>query len=175
MILDFVFFLFAAGAVIGSILMVTRRNPVASAIFLIAVFFCISALFLLMEAHFIAVLNVILYAGAIMVLFIFVIMLLNLGHAEWRDLRGPVGGLVVGSIAVAFLGVMTRFLLGGGEPVIGGTPAGDAFQAAAAEQGVVKVVAEPLFRDYIVPFEIAGLLLLVAIVGTILLARRETP
>jgi len=175
MILDFVFFLFAAGAVIGSILMVTRRNPVASAIFLIAVFFCISGLFLLMEAHFIAVLNVILYAGAIMVLFIFVIMLLNLGHAEWRDLRGPVGGLVVGSVAVAFLGVMTRFLLGGGEPVIGRTPAGDALQAAAAEQGVVKVLAEPLFRDYTVPFEIAGLLLLVAIVGTILLARRETP
>jgi NADH-quinone oxidoreductase subunit J len=175
MILDFVFFLFAAGALIGSILMVTRRNPVASAIFLIAVFFCISGLFLLMEAHFIAVLNVILYAGAIMVLFLFVIMLLNLGHAEWRDLRGPVGGLVVGSIAVAFLGMMTRFLLGGGEPVIGSTPAGDALQAAAAEQGVVRVVAEPLFRDYTVPFELAGLLLLVAIVGTILLARREAP
>jgi NADH-quinone oxidoreductase subunit J len=175
MIQEFVFFLFAAGAVLGSILMVTRRNPVASAIFLIAVFFCISALFLLLEAHFIAVLNVILYAGAIMVLFLFVIMLLNLGHATWRDLRGPFGGLVVGSVAVAFLGVLTRFLLGGGEPVLGSTPAGEALLAAAAEDGVVRVVAEPLFRDYTVPFEIAGLLLLVAIVGTILLARRETP
>jgi NADH-quinone oxidoreductase subunit J len=174
MIQDFLFFLFAAGAVLGSILVITRRNPVASVLFLVVVFFCVSGLFLLLDAHFIAALNVILYAGAIMVLFLFVIMLLNLGHAAWTDMRGPLGRLLAGSAAVAFLAVATRYLFAAG-PRVADEPTVSAMRAAIVEQGAVGVVARPLFEQYMVPFQLTGLLLLVAIVGTIVLARRRAP
>jgi len=169
---DFMFFLFGGGAILGSLMMVTRKNPVSAVIFLIWVFFSTSGLFLMLDAHYLAAINVILYGGAIMVLFLFVIMLLNLGHADWRDLRGPVGGLVAGSIGTGFIGLIGRYLVGGGGP-IAIEPAGAALRAATAEQGAVAVVARPLFTDYVVVLEVTGVLLLAAIVGTILLARRS--
>ena len=173
MIQDFLFQAFAASAILGAVLMVTRRNPVTAVVFLVAVFFATSGMFLMLDAHYIAAINVILYGGAIMVLFLFVIMLLNLGHADWRDLRGPIGGLVGGSIAIAFLSVLTRLFVGGAEsrPVV--EVAGSALRVAAEEQGVVGVVARPLFQEYVIVLEVTGVLLLVSIVGTILLARRE--
>jgi len=172
MISDFLFYLFAGGATVGGLLMVTRRNPVSAVIFLIAVFFCTSGMFLLLDAHYIAAINIILYAGAIMVLFLFVIMLLNVGHADWRDLRTPFGGLVGGAVAVAFLGLLARRLIGDVAPLAGEPAAG--LEALVAEQGAVGVVARPLFGEYVVVLEATGLLLLVAIVGTIFLARRES-
>jgi len=173
MIYDLLFFFFSGGAILGALLMVTRKNPVSAVIFLIVVFFSTSGIFLLLDAHYLAAINVILYAGAIMVLFLFVIMLLNLGHADWSDLRGPFGGLIGGAIATAFLGLLARYLVGGTD-AIATVPAGDALRAAAAEQGVVGVVARPLFTEYVVVFEVTGVLLLTAIVGTIVLARRKT-
>jgi len=170
---DFLFFLFAGGAVFGSLMMVTRRNPVTAVIFLVAVFFSTTGMFLLLDAHYIAAINVILYGGAIMVLFLFVIMLLNLGHANWSDLRSPFAGLVVGAIGVAFLGMLVQKLLGGAG-VLASEPAGAALRAATEEQGIVGVVAGPLFTEYVVVLEVTGILLLVAIVGTIRLARRES-
>ncbi len=174
MIQEFLFFLFAGGAVLGAILMVTRRNPVSAVIFLIAVFFCTSGMFLLLDAHYIAAINIILYAGAIMVLFLFVIMLLNLGHADWRDLRGPFGGLVGGAIAVAFLAGLARRLIAGSGVMLADGQAGAALRAATEAEGVVGVVARPLFGEYVMVLEVTGVLLLAAIVGTILLARRES-
>ena len=173
MIYDFTFFVFAAGAVISALLMVTQKNPVSAVIFLIAVFFCTSGLFLMLDAHYLAAINVILYGGAIMVLFLFVIMLLNLGHADWKDLRGPFGGLLCGAIGVGFLALVGRKLVGGAAGLTGSS-AVEAARAAAADQGVVAVVARPLFSDYVVVLEVAGLLLLVSMVGTILLARRRS-
>ncbi|MGH7541152.1 MAG: NADH-quinone oxidoreductase subunit J [Gemmatimonadota bacterium] len=171
---DFLFFALAAASVLGALLMVTRRNPVSAVVLLIAVFFAMSGLFLMLDAHYIAAINVILYAGAIMVLFLFVIMLLNAGHANWRDLRGPLGGLVGGGVAIGFLGLLSRHFLieatGGAAP-----EAGAALRAATATEGAVGIVARPLFGDYAVVFELTGLLLLAAIIGTVLLARRETP
>ncbi len=172
MIYDFLFFSFAGGAVVGSLLVVTRRNPVSAVIFLILVFFSMSGLFLMLDAHYIAAINVILYAGAIMVLFLFVIMLLNLGHANWRDLRGPFAGLVSGAVAVAFLGTLTRFFLVGPDESPLAAEAGAALRAATEAEGAVGVVAGPLFRDYAIALEVTGLLLLSAMVGTIFLARR---
>lgn len=174
MISDFFLYVFAAGAVIGSLMMVTRRNPVSAVIFLVAVFFNISGVFLILDAHYVAAINVILYGGAIMVLFLFVIMLLNLGHSDWRDLRGPLGGLFGGAIAVGFLALLIRFLMGGPDVSFTGTPAGAALAEATRVQGAVGVVARPLFADYVVVLEVTGILLLAAIVGTILLAKRET-
>lgn len=173
MIADFLFFLFLVSAVLGSLLVITRRNPVASVMFLILVFFSLSGMFLLLDAHFIAALQVILYAGAIMVLFLFVVMLLNLGHMPWDDVRGPLGRLVAGSVALALLASVTKFFLTeGGAPT---APARDPVEAALAARGAVGAVAEPLFRDFIVPLQVTGLLLLVAMVGAIVLARRKAP
>ena len=173
MIQDFLFQAFAAGSILGAVIMVTRRNPVSAVIFLVGVFFATSGMFLMLDAHYIAAINVILYGGAIMVLFLFVLMLLNLGHADWRDLRGPVGGLIGGSISIAFLGVLTRLFVGGTDARPGVELAGSALREAAAEQGVVGVVARPLFTEYTIVLEVTGVLLLVSMVGTILLARRE--
>ena len=172
MIYDFLFSLFAGGAVLSALLMVTRKNPVSAVIFLIGVFFNTSGLFLMLDAHYLAAINVILYGGAIMVLFLFVIMLLNLGHADWRDLRGSLGALMAGSIATGFVGLLGRSLFGGASGV-SAEPAGAALRAATAEYGAVAVVARPLFTEYVVVLEVTGALLLVAIVGTILLARRS--
>jgi NADH-quinone oxidoreductase subunit J len=170
---DFLLFLFSGGAILSALMMVTRRNPVTAVIFLVGVFFNISGLFLLLDAHYLAAINIILYAGAIMVLFLFVIMLLNLGHVGWRDLRGPFGGMLAGAVSVAFLGVLARRLVGDGamQP---GEPAGEALRAAAGEQGVIGVVANALFGEYVVVLEVTGLLLLTAVVGTIVLARRRS-
>ncbi|WP_420634758.1 NADH-quinone oxidoreductase subunit J [Candidatus Palauibacter sp.] len=173
MIQDFLFQAFAASAILGAVIMVTRRNPVTAVIFLVGVFFATSGMFLMLDAHYVAAINVILYGGAIMVLFLFVLMLLNLGHADWRDLRGPVGGLVGGSIGIAFLGILTRLFIGGAEARPAVEVAGHALRATIEEQGVIGVVARPLFEEYAIVLEVTGVLLLVSIVGTILLARRE--
>ena len=174
MIVDFLFFLFAGAAVLGGLLVITRRNPIASVMFLIVVFFSLSGMFLLLDAHFIAALQVILYAGAIMVLFLFVVMLLNLGHDTWDDVRGPLGRLMAGSTAVGLLGVVTRFFLTPGARPMSPSERGPV-EAALEARGAVGAVAQPLFRDFIVPLEVTGLLILVAMVGTIVLARRQAP
>ncbi len=174
MIVDFFFFLFAAMAVLGGLLVITRRNPVASVMFLIVVFFSLSGLFVLLDAHFIAALQVILYAGAIMVLFLFVVMLLNLGHARWDDIRGPLGRLLAGAVAVALVATVTRSFLGGEGPRAA-VPETSPVREALAERGAVGAVAHPLFTEHVVAFEVTALLLLVAMVGTIVLARRRSP
>jgi len=175
MILDFLFFLFAGGAVLGGALVITRKNPLSSVVFLVAVFFCLSGMFLMLNAHFVAAINIILYAGAIMVLFVFVIMLLNLGHTTWSDMRGAAAQLISGSTALAFAAVATRALFFEDAPPLAGRGSAELVAASVAEQGVIASVATPLFERYVVPFELTGLLLLVAIIGTIVLARRQAP
>ncbi|NIW35596.1 MAG: NADH-quinone oxidoreductase subunit J [Gemmatimonadetes bacterium] len=133
--------------------------------------FSLAVLFLLMEAHFIAAVQIIVYAGAIMVLFLFVIMLLNLGHDYKADLRG-LPWLVVGSVVFGLLAWLisrtfsapTTFVQSGGGPLP---------EAALREHGAVGAVALPLFREYVVGFEVTSLLLLAAIIGAILLAKRR--
>jgi hypothetical protein len=90
MIADFFFVLFAVMAIGGATAMVIARNPLASLLYLVMAFFSMSGIFVLLDAHFIAAVNLIVYAGAILVLFLFVIMLLNLGGTEGSDLRGPI-------------------------------------------------------------------------------------
>lgn len=174
MIGDFLFFLFATAAVLGGLLVITRRNPVASVMFLIVVFFSLAGMFLLLDAHFIAALQIILYAGAIMVLFLFVVMLLNLGHGSWDDIRGPLGRLLAGAVGVALMATITRFFLAPDARVIA-APDPNPVQLAILERGAIGAVAHPLFTDYLVPFQATALLLLVAIVGTVVLARRREP
>jgi NADH-quinone oxidoreductase subunit J len=162
---------FASVAVGGGLGMVTRRNPVASLLFLVLTFFSLAAIYVLLGAHFIAAIQIIVYAGAIMVLFLFVIMLLNLGHDYRSDLRGGLW-IVVGFVAAGVVGWMLWSNFAATGAVIERNGAQQI--AASVEQlNVVGAIAHPLFRDYLVPFELVGLLLLVAIVGAVVLAKRR--
>ncbi len=162
------FFVLAASAVISALLMVLQRNPVMSAIYLIANFFCIAALYLLLRAQLLAVLEVIVYAGAIMVLVVFVIMLLNLGDeeqlAERFDFRKISGVVLVGALLLE-LGLI--FALPKSQPSPG------SLHPDAAAIGTVQQMGRTLFGPFLFPFEITSLLLLAAIVGAVILAKKS--
>jgi NADH-quinone oxidoreductase subunit J len=160
-----IFWAFAALAVGSGLACITRRSPVASALWLVVTLFSLAALFVLLDAQFIAVLQVLVYAGAIMVLFLFVIMLLNLGRGGPSDLKGPLG-LGVGVFLAGLLLVQLLVLRQTG-PAAGGAV------RPALELGMIPSVARPLFTAYLVPFEITSMLLLAAIVGAVVLAKRN--
>ena len=160
-----IFWAFAGLAVLSGLACITRRSPVASALWLVVTLFALAALFVLLDAQFIAVLQVLVYAGAIMVLFLFVIMLLNLGRAGPTDLKGPLGrgvGVFLAGLLLMQLLVLRQAGLAPGGPVR--PPLG---------QGMIPSVARPLFTVYLVPFEITSILLLAAIVGAVVLAKRK--
>lgn len=180
-----VFYFFAVVAVLAALMTILQRSPVSAALWLVTTMFCLAAIYVLLNAQFIAAIQVLVYAGAIMVLFVFVIMLLNLGDAK-SDIRGFAFWL----LAFAVVGVLGARLL----PLIRYTPerltleytqtpalanpdlvfpAGRAGLEATQAQGVVGAVAQPLFEAYLVPFEITSILLLVAIVGAVVLAKRR--
>jgi NADH-quinone oxidoreductase subunit J len=165
------FYVFASIAVVASLGVVLSRNPVGSLLFMTVALFSISGTFVLMEAHFLAAIQVIVYAGAIMVLFLFVIMLLNLGHDLGQDLRWGLYSVVAAAV-VGGMGGLLGLQFGG---AVGATATAGAaeIQAALAEHGAVGAIARPLYTTYVVPFEITGILLLVAIVGAVVLAKRH--
>jgi len=166
------FYAFAAIAIAAAIGVVVARSPVGSLLFMTVTLFAISGTFVLLEAHFLAAVQVIVYAGAIMVLFLFVIMLLNLGHEAQRDLKWGAFSIVSAAVVGGIVGLMALQLRGSegmGAPGAGA----QAIAVASREYGVVGAIARPLYTTYVVPFEITGILLLVAIVGAIVLAKRS--
>ena len=170
MITQLLWWIFAALALGGAVGMISGRNPVASLLFLVLTFFSLAALYVMLGAHFIAATQVIVYAGAIMVLFLFVIMLLNLGHDYQADVRR--GGWIVASFVGAGIvgwGLSTALV----DQNPGGHNTVSAIDASVRELGAVGAIAEPLFRDFLVPFELTSILLLVAIIGAVLLAKRR--
>ena len=168
----FHFYLFGVVAVACALLFVTRRSPVAAALWLVNTLFALAALYIMLGAHFIGAIQVIVYAGAIMVVFLFVIMLLNLGHpSELADACGLGWKLAAGLVALALL-AETFAVTRSRTPATLTLPAG-ALDEAIASSGAVGVVADSLFRDYLLPFEVTSVLLLVAIVGAVALGRRR--
>ena len=165
MSLSFLFYLTATIAVASAIFVVLNRNAVYSAILLVLCFFALAVLYLLLEAYFLAVLEVFIYAGAIMVLFLFAIMLLNLGREDalpkFLYLQRALSVLMV---ALFFLGIILIMLH---EPGVLHQP-GDSFLA-----GGIHELGKALFSKYLLPFEVASLLLLVALIGTVYLAKRK--
>jgi NADH-quinone oxidoreductase subunit J len=165
------FWFFGVIAMGSALLCITRKNPVASALWLVVTLFALAGMFVLLDAQFIAVLQVLVYAGAIMVLFLFVIMLLNLGRPGPTDIKGPVGVLsavlLAGALLLQLQPLSTAPLAEGAR-----LPPG-AVAALQQQQGMVGSVAAPLFETYLVPFEIASVLLLAAIVGAVVLAKRK--
>ncbi len=157
------FFILAGLSIVFSLLVVFQRNVVHSAMALVATLFLIAVLFLTLEAAMVGILQILVYAGAIMVLFLFVIMLLNPGLLEGRS----IAWWILGSLAaVLLLFVLVPFLSDSGRLLPGQAPAGGSF-------GSPESLAQSLFTDFVLPFEIASVLLLVAIVGAVVLAKRE--
>ena len=171
---DFLFYVFSGVAIGSAIAMVTRKNPVASLLFMVATLASLAGIYVILEAHFLAAIQIIVYAGAIMVLFLFVIMLLNLGHDYQQDLKGGVGAIFAFIVAGAMAGILAR-QFGGIEslPIYRNAQGAEAIRDLLDTQGAVGVIAHPLFTDYVVAFELTGILLLVAIVGALALAKRR--
>jgi NADH-quinone oxidoreductase subunit J len=169
--IELLWWIFAATAIGGAIGMIVARNPVASLLFLVLTFFSLAAIYVLLGAHFIAATQVIVYAGAIMVLFLFTIMLLNLGHDYHSDVRRGLW-IVVGFVCAGLIGwALSRSLTL--PEVTSASANGATIDAAVRELGAVGAIGQPLFRDFIVAFELTSLLLLVAAVGAVLLAKRR--
>ena len=168
----FHFYLFGVVAIASALLFVTRKSPVAAALWLVNVMFCLAALYVLLGAQFIGAIQVIVYAGAIMVVFLFVIMLLNLGHpSEIADIRASGWRLAAGLVGLALLAevfALTRARTPEALTLPPGTLA-----SQVEQQGAVAIVAAPLFREYLLAFEITSVLLLAAVVGAVVLGRRR--
>jgi NADH-quinone oxidoreductase subunit J len=165
------FYLFAALALAGSLLVVGQRNPVYSVLALIIAFFGLAGLYVLLESPFVAVVQIIIYAGAIMVLFLFVVMLLNVPRedgAEW-DRTHPYhrpGPMRLGSALAVLLGLQLFWALTRTPGIGGGVDERPALES-------VRDVGRVLFTDYMFAFELTSILILAAMVGAVVLARRR--
>lgn len=169
---QFVFYLFSLIALASALLFVTRRGPVAAALWLVSTMFAIAGLYILLDAQFVGAVQVLVYAGAIMVVFLFVVMLLNLGEGDpaadvRKNLTRVVGGLA-GLALLAELLVLFRGRLP--LPTVEPTVAGPSLTGGA---NVVAPVAQVLFTDYLIAFEVTSLLLLASVVGAVTLAKRR--
>ena len=162
------FYVFATVAIVTSLLVIGQRNPMYSVLLLIASFGALAGLYVLLQAPFVAVTQIIIYAGAIMVLFLFVVMLLNAGHEE-----PPIGGLSVarsvGAVLALTLGAELVWALGVAGSFFAPTAAGD------STAGVIPVrdIGRVIYTDYAFAFEVTSVLILVAMVGAVVLARKE--
>src|ERR1051325_1734255 len=168
----FHFYLFGLFAIVSALLFVTRKSPVAAALWLVSTLFSLAALYVLLDAQFIGVIQVLVYAGAIMVVFLFVIMLLNLGHpsdiadARSTGWKGAAGGVGLALLAQIF--ALTRARTSESLSLAPGYVAQD-----VAQRGAIAPIAKPLFTEYLLAFELTSILLLVAIVGAVVLGRRR--
>jgi NADH-quinone oxidoreductase subunit J len=167
---EVIVFAILAGATLGgALLTVTRRNPVAAVMSLVATFFALAGIYASLSAHFLAVLQVSVYAGAIMVLFIFVVMILNRDEVEPVSFRGIITR-AVGVVAAGFgIVVAARIVHFSRDAAVLAGPRGE----PAADFGTVAANGISLFRDFVFPFEAISLLLLVAIVGGIIVSRSQ--
>ncbi len=161
------FYLVALVAVTSGFLVITCQNPVNSAISLVMTFFCLAVFYVMLYAPFMAAVQILVYAGAIMVLILFVIMLLNLGaESQKRYAHNVVGGAAVGVVVL----LISSFIMLRGQ-VTGET--GNITAQVIEQVGHTELIGQTLFTRYLLPFEITSILLLVAIVGAIVLAKKE--
>ncbi len=182
---EVLFFITAIGTITGAVGVIALRNPFYSVLALVSHLISLALLFLLLRAEFVAAAQVIVYAGAVMVLFLFVIMLLNLGTAR-SDLRGPsavAAAIVIAGLLLVELVALWRYTPARLAAEVAQAPdfadpatlfvAGELARQEAEARGVVGAVAAPLFQIYLVPFELTSILLLAAIIGAVVLAKRR--
>ncbi len=161
------FIIFALIAAVSAVLMITRSNPVISALFLILNFAALAGLYLTLHAQFIAVTQVIVYAGAIMVLFLFVLMLLNPQKEKLFSINPKIKIFAVAIAVLVFIQlVYLIFFSSTGNNI---TPD----VAASVKAGTVEQIGKQLYSNYILPFEAAGFLLLAATIGALVIAKKK--
>jgi NADH-quinone oxidoreductase subunit J len=160
------FLILAVAAILGALSVVLQRSALYAALSLVGVFAATAVLYLMLSAQFLAVIQLIVYAGAIMVLFIFVIMLLSLRYEESGEAEGiPAGmkrmtALLLGGVLTALIAALSFTLTHVGA-------------AASADVGTVQALGLVLYKKYVFPFEVASILLLVAIIGAVAITRRH--
>jgi len=164
--MSFLFYIFAALALVGGIGVVVNRNPVSSAFAMVVSFLGLAALFIQLDAYLVGILQILVYAGAIMVLFVFIIMLLDVKEEEGKHLKplSVFGGVVIsGMIALLIFKVLCSF------------PEGQQALTPLADDAVsdVKSIGTLLFNDYFYPVQITGVLLLISTIGVVILSKRE--
>lgn len=163
MTLNFFYFL-SFLAILAAIMVVLSRNPVHSVLYLIITFFCIAGHYVLMNAQFLAVVHIIVYAGAIMVLFLYVIMLLNLNEET-----EPHKTSLLKITATVCGGLLMIILIGS----LKGSELMMQQQAATSDMSLVKNLGKVMFSDFLIPFEVTSVLLLAAMVGAVMLGKSE--
>jgi NADH-quinone oxidoreductase subunit J len=162
-ITQILFWILSIITVFSALMVVTSNNPVYSVLWLIVTFFTISGHYILLNAQFLAVVNIIVYAGAIMVLFLFVIMLMNLGKetepqkSKWLKLIGAVAGGCLLLVMVAALRNTEQQMT----------------ELATGDIGLIENLGKVLFNEYVVPFEISSILFLSAMIGAVVIGKRE--
>ncbi len=164
---NIIVWIFSALAVITAVIMITRRNPIKSVLFLVVNFFCISALYLMLRAQFIAIIQIIVYAGAIMVLFLFVIMLLNLqdeSKLSENFTYKKITAVLLAILLFAALAISTYFGFFQKYLVI---------NPNAEQIGTIESTGKVLYTTFSFPFELVSFILLAAIVGAIVLAKKK--
>jgi NADH-quinone oxidoreductase subunit J len=158
-----IFWFLAVAVVAGALFTMTRRNPVAAVMSLVGTFFALAAMYATLSAHFLAIIQILVYAGAIMVLFIFVVMIINreeIVPVVTRGLLVRAGGVAAAVYLTFVFGGVARLGIGGALPA----PASDSF-------GTVEAIGDLIFRDFLYPFEAVSLLLLIAVVGGVVISR----
>jgi len=162
------FIILALIAAVSSVMMITRSNAVISAVFLVLNFFALAGLYLLLNAQFISVVQIIVYAGAIMVLFLFVLMLLRTEDEPKVFLdKKPIKMFAL--LITVFVFIQVAYLIFVGKPSGNLTPD----QLKSIETGTIQSIGKELYTNYILPFEVAGFLLLAATIGAMVLAKKK--
>jgi len=169
MLTAFFFYAFAAMVLGGGILTITRRNAIHSAMFLIVSLTGVAGLYLLQNAEFLFAVQIVLYIGGIMVLFLFVIMLVNLDQAAKQKQFN--GQWLIALVCVALVGAQVFYFLSKGSGAF--RIAQPAAAPAAVGAGNTELLADVLFQEYLLPFEIASILLLVAVIGSVVMAKKR--
>jgi NADH-quinone oxidoreductase subunit J len=168
---ELIFFIILAPlAVVSALGMVLNRNAVYSALLLVVNFFCLAAFYVFLQAQFLAAVQVIVYAGAIVVLFLFVIMLLGVDKADDLSIEPfPIQRPLAAVVGIGLAGLVIAAIVRARDRIVEGTPLDSAGDAN------IRQLADNLFQDWVFAFEFTSVLLIVAVVGTVVLARRTKP
>ncbi|HJL94117.1 MAG: NADH-quinone oxidoreductase subunit J [SAR324 cluster bacterium] len=165
-----IFYIFAALSILGGLGVLFLRNPIHCALSLVGTFFCLGSIYVMLNAEFVAVIQVLVYAGAIMVLFLFVLMLLSSKTSDQNTNKWPIGKILAGLLSFGiFVKIASLFSMG--DLQLG--PKGAYPLEVVEEVGSISLIGRLLFTDYILSFEIIAILLLVAVIGAVVIAKRR--
>lgn len=161
----FLFWIFAIVGVLCGVMVVWQRNPMSSAIYLVITMLCLAGFYVLLKGAFVATIQVLVYAGAVMVLILFIIMMLNVPQEAMQREGSRPAWITAGVIGLVLMVWLTGLLNSAQPPVVPPPSAG---------YGSIQAVGTLLFGPYVLPFEVTSVLLLIAIIGAVILAKRRT-